>query len=71
MGRRKKLFGEVGIEMGYLDVDKVLRAVRRQERMADKERELIGKILMESGDLSEAMIHEILSRQKEQEEEEN
>ncbi len=67
--RKKKLFGELGIELGYLDVEKVLRAVRIQERMAEEERELIGKILKESGDLSESMIQEILSRQKETEEE--
>lgn len=70
MSKKKKLFGELGIELGYLDVDKVLRAVRTQERMAEEERELIGKILRESGDLSEAMIQEILSKQKETEEEE-
>lgn len=69
MGKKKKLFGELGIELGYLDVDKVLRAVRMQERMAESERELIGKILKEAGDLSEAMIQEILSRQKENTEE--
>ncbi|MGB9553908.1 MAG: hypothetical protein ACPL7L_05990 [bacterium] len=69
MGKKKKLFGELGIELGYLDVDKVLRAVRMQECMAESERELIGKILKEAGDLSEAMIQEILSRQKENEEE--
>jgi|YelNatPaOPRAMG01_1025707.scaffolds.fasta_scaffold00206_40 hypothetical protein len=69
MSKKKKLFGELGIELGYLDVDQVLRAVRMQERMAEAEKELIGKILKESGDLSEAMIQEILSRQKENEEE--
>lgn len=67
---KKKLFGELGIELGYLDVEKVLRAVRQQERMAEQERELIGKILRESGDLSESMIQEILARQRETEEEE-
>ncbi|MCR4427873.1 MAG: hypothetical protein NUV68_00805 [Caldiserica bacterium] len=67
---KKKLFGELGIELGYLDVEKVLRAVRKQEQMAERERELIGKILRDSGDLSEVMIQEILSRQREAEEEE-
>jgi hypothetical protein len=41
----------------------VLRAVRRQEEMADRDRNLIGQILLEAGDIGEIELQRMLQRQ--------
>ncbi len=69
MGMLRKRLGEIGIEMGYLKESAVLRAVRRQEEMADRDRSLIGQILLEAGDIGEVELQRMLQRQSLSEEE--
>jgi len=63
MGMLRKRLGEIGMEMGYLVGSAVLRAVRRQEEMADRDRSLIGQILLEAGDIGEIELQRMLQRQ--------
>lgn len=63
MGMLRKRLGEIGIEMGYLNENAVLRAVRWQEEMADRDRRLIGQILLEAGDIGEVELQRMLQRQ--------
>jgi len=69
MGMLRKRLGEIGMEMGYLNESAVLRAVRRQEEMADRDRSLIGQILLEAGDIGEVELQRMLQRQSRTEEE--
>ncbi|MCX5973112.1 MAG: hypothetical protein NTU59_00200 [Coprothermobacterota bacterium] len=64
-----KRLGEIGMEMGYLNENAVLRAVRRQEEMADRDRSLIGQILLEAGDIGEIELQRMLQRQSRSDEE--
>lgn len=69
MGMLHKRLGEIGMEMGYLNENAVLRAVRRQEEMADRDRSLIGQILLEAGDIGEIELQRMLQRQSRSDEE--
>ena len=59
-----RLLGEIGVDLGYLNERAVLKAVRRQERLAEKDRLLIGQILLQSGDLTELELDRILNYQR-------
>ncbi len=58
------MFGEIGVDLGYFNERAVLKAVRRQERLAEKDRLLIGQILLQSGDLTELELDRILNYQQ-------
>ena len=63
MGSRRKLFGEVAFERGFISSEQLYEALAVQAKEEAKERpyRFLGQILIELGYISEKLVLEVLN----------
>jgi hypothetical protein len=68
----KRLFGEIAVQMGYLTVDQIKRAldIQREMRKAGEGHRLIGVLLVDLGYMSAEQVVDVLDAYDREREEE-
>ena len=60
---KHKLFGEVAVEKGYVDLNQIKQALHEQDRLVKEDRayRFVGEILVEMGHMNDKQVLDVLT----------